>query len=78
LCWLQVTYTDDGLEAIIFTAQGDMRQVRAASMTCADVCGSLCLCEYLQAVNNLQSTHSGFAMVNADNVFKACDLCFRG
>jgi replication factor C subunit 2/4 len=23
-----VPYTDDGLEAIIFTAQGDMRQVR--------------------------------------------------
>lgn len=26
-----VQYTDDGLEAIIFTAQGDMRQVRAAA-----------------------------------------------
>lgn len=24
----QVTKTDDGLEAIVFTAQGDMRQVR--------------------------------------------------
>lgn len=24
-----VPYTDDGLEAIVFTAQGDMRQVRA-------------------------------------------------
>lgn len=23
----QVPYTDDGLEAIVFTAQGDMRQV---------------------------------------------------
>lgn len=23
-----VSYTDDGLEAIVFTAQGDMRQVR--------------------------------------------------
>lgn len=23
-----VSYTDDGLEAIIFTAQGDMRQVK--------------------------------------------------
>ena len=25
----QVTKTDDGLEAIVFTAQGDMRQVRS-------------------------------------------------
>ena len=24
----QVSYTDDGLEAVIFTAQGDMRQAR--------------------------------------------------
>jgi len=23
---LQISYTDDGLEAIVFTAQGDMRQ----------------------------------------------------
>ncbi|XP_072099596.1 replication factor C subunit 2 isoform X1 [Mobula birostris] len=46
-----VQYTDDGLEAIIFTAQGDMRQ----------------------ALNNLQSTHSGFEFVNSDNVFKVCD-----
>ncbi|XP_005988661.1 replication factor C subunit 2 isoform X2 [Latimeria chalumnae] len=43
--------TDDGLEAIVFTAQGDMRQ----------------------ALNNLQSTHSGFGFVNSDNVFKVCD-----
>ncbi|XP_070801787.1 replication factor C subunit 2 isoform X3 [Pituophis catenifer annectens] len=41
-------YTDDGLEAIIFTAQGDMRQ----------------------ALNNLQSTHSGFGFINSENVFK--------
>lgn len=27
----KVQYTDDGLEAVIFTAQGDMRQVRAAA-----------------------------------------------
>ena len=27
-CW-QVPYTDDGMEAIVFTAQGDMRQVCA-------------------------------------------------
>lgn len=29
----KVQYTDDGLEAIIFTAQGDMRQVCAVSGT---------------------------------------------
>ncbi|XP_073931843.1 replication factor C subunit 2 isoform X2 [Castor canadensis] len=46
-----VPYTDDGLEAIIFTAQGDMRQ----------------------ALNNLQSTFSGFGFVNSENVFKVCD-----
>lgn len=27
----KVPHTDDGLEAIIFTAQGDMRQVRAVA-----------------------------------------------
>jgi len=46
-----VKYVDDGLEAIIFTAQGDMRQ----------------------ALNNLQSTHKGFGLVNSENVFKVCD-----
>ncbi|KAI9207982.1 P-loop containing nucleoside triphosphate hydrolase protein [Polychytrium aggregatum] len=46
-----VNYSPDGLEAIIFTSEGDMRQ----------------------AINNLQSTHSGFGFVSADNVFKVCD-----
>ncbi|KAG7483828.1 hypothetical protein MATL_G00042500 [Megalops atlanticus] len=46
-----VPTTNDGLEAIIFTAQGDMRQ----------------------ALNNLQSTNSGFGFVNSENVFKVCD-----
>lgn len=46
-----VQYTEDGLEAIVFTAQGDMRQ----------------------ALNNLQSTHNGFGIVNSANVFKVCD-----
>ncbi|XP_036845845.1 replication factor C subunit 2 isoform X2 [Oncorhynchus mykiss] len=40
--------SNDGLEAIIFTAQGDMRQ----------------------ALNNLQSTNSGFGYINSENVFK--------
>ena len=44
-------YDDKGLEAILFTAQGDMRQ----------------------ALNNIQATHSGLGVVNAENVFKVCD-----
>uniref|UniRef100_A0A8C0DWJ9 Replication factor C subunit 2 n=1 Tax=Balaenoptera musculus TaxID=9771 RepID=A0A8C0DWJ9_BALMU len=47
----KVQSTDDGLEAILFTAQGDMRQ----------------------ALNNLQSTFSGFGFINSENVFKVCD-----
>ncbi|XP_012678815.1 replication factor C subunit 2 isoform X1 [Clupea harengus] len=47
----RLTSTNDGLEAIIFTAQGDMRQ----------------------ALNNLQSTNSGFGFINSENVFKVCD-----
>lgn len=46
---LQVT--DDGLAALIFTAEGDMRQ----------------------AINNLQSTHYGFGLVNGENVYKIVD-----
>jgi replication factor C subunit 2/4 len=46
-----VQYTDEGLQAIIFTADGDMRQ----------------------ALNNLQSTHSGFGVVTDENVFKVCN-----
>lgn len=46
-----VPYDDGGLEAIIFTAEGDMRN----------------------ALNSLQSTHSGFGMVSSTNVFKVCD-----
>ncbi|XP_061554758.1 replication factor C subunit 2 isoform X1 [Phycodurus eques] len=47
----QLSVSDDGLEAVIFTAQGDMRQ----------------------ALNNLQSTNSGFSHINSENVFKVCD-----
>lgn len=46
-----VKYADSGLEALIFTAEGDMRQ----------------------AINNLQSTVSGFGFVDGDNVFKVVD-----
>lgn len=47
----QVPYTDEGLSALIFTSEGDMRQ----------------------AINNLQSTYSGFNFISPDNVFKVCD-----
>jgi len=47
----KVNTTDKGLEAIIFTAEGDMRN----------------------ALNSLQATHAGFAVVNDANVFKVCD-----
>lgn len=47
----KVNYTEEGLEAVIFTADGDMRQ----------------------ALNNLQATHSGFGLVNQENVFRVCD-----
>ena len=47
----KIVYTNPGLEALIFTAEGDMRN----------------------ALNNLQSTHAGFATVNDENVFKVCD-----
>ncbi|KAF8640889.1 hypothetical protein AX17_000537 [Amanita inopinata Kibby_2008] len=47
----KVSYNEDGLTALIFTSEGDMRQ----------------------AINNLQSTYSGFGFVSAENVFKVCD-----
>ncbi|CAL8253243.1 unnamed protein product [Arctogadus glacialis] len=47
----ELSVCPDGLEAVIFTAQGDMRQ----------------------ALNNLQSTHSGFGYIDSTNVFKVCD-----
>lgn len=46
-----VQYSDDGLSALVFSAEGDMRQ----------------------AINNLQSTVSGFGFVNGENVFKVVD-----
>lgn len=47
----KVSYTDDGLEALLYLAEGDLRQ----------------------AMNSLQATHTGYGLVNADNVFKVCD-----
>lgn len=44
-------FSEDGIAALIFSAEGDMRQ----------------------AINNLQSTFSGFGFVSGDNVFKVVD-----
>ena len=44
-------HNEEGLTALIFTSEGDMRQ----------------------AVNNLQSTFSGFNFVGPEEVFKVCD-----
>lgn len=46
----KLEYVPEGLEAIIFTSDGDLRQ----------------------AINNLQSTASGFNIINPENVFKFC------
>lgn len=46
-----VECSDDGLAALVFSAEGDMRQ----------------------AINNLQSTWSGFGFVSGDNVFRVVD-----
>lgn len=50
-CPNQVPHSKEGLSALIFTSEGDMRQ----------------------AINNLQSTFSGFNFVSPENVFKVCD-----
>jgi replication factor C subunit 2/4 len=47
----KVESSDDGLAALIFSAEGDMRQ----------------------AINNLQSTASGFGFVSGENVFRVVD-----
>lgn len=47
-----VSYTPDGLEALLFSSQGDIRQV----------------------INNLQSTFTGFGIVNSENVYKMVDI----
>lgn len=47
----KVEHSEDGLAALVFSAEGDMRQ----------------------AINNLQSTLSGFGFVSGDNVFRVVD-----
>ncbi|KXN69874.1 putative RFC4-DNA replication factor C, 37 kDa subunit [Conidiobolus coronatus NRRL 28638] len=52
VCKLEdVQYSPEGLDALVFTSEGDLRQ----------------------AVNNLQSTYTGFKFIGPDNVFKVCD-----
>lgn len=46
-----VQHSEDGIAALVFSAEGDMRQ----------------------AINNLQSTWSGFGFVSGDNVFRVVD-----
>ncbi|CAG8937347.1 unnamed protein product [Penicillium salamii] len=47
----KVQHSEDGIAALVFSAEGDMRQ----------------------AINNLQSTASGFGFVSGDNVFRVVD-----
>lgn len=71
-----LSVSDDGLEAVIFTAQGDMRQVGVQPAQ-RRLRTHTCLADFLfvlfQALNNLQSTNSGFGYINSENVFKVCD-----
>ena len=47
----QIPYTPDGLESLIFSSEGDLRQ----------------------AINQLQSIHTGFNLISSETVFKVCD-----
>lgn len=70
-----LSVSDDGLEAVIFTAQGDMRQVRSwwRSGDAGVGASGLTVGVSFQALNNLQSTNSGFGYIDSENVFKVCD-----
>ena len=52
----KVPHDARGLEAIVFCAEGDMRN----------------------ALNSLQACHSGFQMVNQENVFRVCETRASG
>ncbi|CAI5502768.1 unnamed protein product [Closterium sp. Naga37s-1] len=72
-----VAYVPEGLGAIVFTADGDMRQ--AGAMSVAYVPEGLEAIVFTadgdmrQGLNNLQATATGFGLVKADNVFRVCD-----
>ena len=77
----ELSVSDDGLEAVIFTAQGDMRQVgdrqTGVVLTSFVLCSvPVCCADFLcvlQALNNLQATHYRFGLINSENVIKVCD-----
>lgn len=48
---MDIPYTPEGIESILYTSDGDLRQ----------------------AINNLQSTYSGFGNIIPNNVMKVCD-----
>ena len=70
----QVNSTDKGLEAIIFTAEvnGSSGNVLALREMSAWL---LCQGDMRNALNSLQATHAGFAIVNDVNVFKVSLPC---
>lgn len=63
----KVDYAEDGLEAILFTAQGDMRQALN------NLQGEFATANWIRHVTLFQATHSGLGIVNSENVFKVCD-----
>jgi replication factor C subunit 2/4 len=62
---------EGGLEAIIFTAEGDMRQ----ALNNLQVTPVVSTVNPLQSnvAHGLQSTFRGYGCVNGENVFKVCD-----
>ncbi|KAI6207282.1 Replication factor C subunit 2 [Aphelenchoides fujianensis] len=61
-----VEYVKEGIDAIVGTAQGDMRQASGSCMRRSFLLP-------VQAINNLQCTATGYGSVTADNVYKVCD-----
>ncbi|VDN25359.1 unnamed protein product [Gongylonema pulchrum] len=68
----KVSYEESGIDAVVFTAQGDMRQA-LNNLQCT-VAGFRYVTadNVFKALNNLQCTVAGFRYVTADNVFKHC------
>ena len=66
----QVNSTDKGLEAIIFTAEVNGSSGKDVLALCEMSTWLLCQGDMRNALNSLQATHAGFAIVNDINVFK--------
>ena len=61
-----VDHSEDGLEAVVFTAQVILQPLLIFSVhKHINLQGDM-----RQALNNLQSTHEGFGFVKSENVFK--------